>query len=182
MQQRKKANGCAITAVITLVVVVVIGSILIGSVVYVHQQGVKNADATNVALSTALAETPSASSAPTRSQIDALASSKITAAQSSSGIDSNYEPTDSQSSFTIGTKMYITYKAAGDAGYAVTKFYRDGDYDTQSQVLTIHSGSPGGYFSFTMNNPGQFVAAIYWCELSTCSDGSLAQVVNFSAS
>jgi hypothetical protein len=196
-QPQKKTNGCVIALVIVLVVFVVLGGTGITiAVIAAHNVSnainntVNNADATLTALPTidtsGLTPAPTTGSnggsAPTTGQVDANAASIITAAQTSSNVDSNGNPTDSKSSFSVGDTAYISFTSSGQSGYVLMKLYRDGNFDVQSDPLSMDASAPGGYFPVTINNPGQFVAGVYWCTQSDCSDAALARVVTFSAS
>lgn len=195
--QPKKRNGCVTALIITLVVVVlIIGGSIAASVYFFNktvstvstaipnfQATATTIDATANSILTPTTNTSSSGGAPTAGQIDPTAASNITSAQTASGIDSNYKPTNQKTSFNVGDTVYITYTAAGNAGYTMAKIYRDGQFDIQSDSpTTVHSGDTNGYFNLTVNNPGQFVVGIYWCTQSSCSDAALAQVVNFTVS
>ncbi len=194
-QQPKRKNGCIIALVIVLVIFVLAVGGVIAAVAYVgHQAGnvvaTANAQATaDQATSTSsngttpTATTGSSSGVPDSSQIDATAAANITGAQTSGSVDSNYKPTDPKTSFNSGDTVNITFTLAGHAGYAMTKIYRDGQFDVQSDSpLAVKSGVPNGVFPFTPSHTGQFVAGLYWCTQSDCSDAALAQVVNFTVS
>jgi hypothetical protein len=185
----KKMNGCVIALIIVLVFVFVIGGGIVAVVaVAANKVGgvISSAAATENAGLTAIATDGTTTSnapatAPDASQIDATAAQNITSATSASNVDSNAKPTDHQTSFTIGSTAYVAMDFAGNAGYAEVQLYRDGDYDVSSEVLQVDDGDVTGAFSFTINNPGSFVAGVYWCTQSDCSDAALAQIVNFTA-
>ena len=123
------------------------------------------------------------SGVPSSSQVDSTAAANITGAQTAGGVDSNNQPTDVKSSFTVGNTVYVTFTTAGHAGYITMKVYRDGQFDVQPDTpITMNSGDNVGAFTITLNNPGQFVVGLYWCTQSDCSDAALGQVTNFTAS
>jgi hypothetical protein len=183
-----------IALIVVLVIFVVVGGGIAAATVFVfHKVGstVSNAEATANADLSAIPTVPTltlptvtvpsnSGSAPTSSQIDPTAAKIITSAQTSSGVDSNGNPTDNQTNFTVGDDVYVSFDSTGQAGYVELTLYRDGNYDIKSDPLQLTDGEPGGYFPITVNNPGQFVAALYWCNQSDCSDAALGQLVNFT--
>jgi len=201
-QRPKKNNGCVIALVITLVVVfVIIGGIVAAGVFVFNrasnavstastslQSTVTSDEATATAAEATATNllTPSPSNSggvPDASQVNPTAAANITSAQTAASVDSNNRPTSPKTNFSVGNTVYITYTLAGNAGYATTKIYRDGQFDVQSDSpTTIPSGDTSEAFQLTVNNPGQFVAGIYWCTRSDCSDAALAQVVSFTVS
>lgn len=191
-QQPRRNNGCIIALVIVLVLFVLVVGGVIASVAYVAHQG-GNALATVNAQSTAdqatltsdltpTVTTGNGSGVPDAGQIDSNAAANITGAQTSGSVDSNFRPTDPKTSFNSGDTINITFTMAGNAGYAMTKIYRDGQFDVQSKPLTVQSGFTTGVFPFTPSHTGQFVAGLYWCTQADCGDAALAQVVNFTVS
>jgi hypothetical protein len=195
-QPAKKSNGCLIAVIVVLVIFVLVGGgIAAATVFFFHKVGntVTSAEATANADLSAIPTIPTISiptvttpgntgSAPTSGQVDPNAAKIITSAQTSSGVDSDGNPTDNQTSFDVGDDVYISFDSTGQAGYVQLALYRDGSYDIKSDPLQLTDGEPGGYFPVTVNNPGQFVAALYWCNKSDCSDAALGQLVNFTVS
>ena len=206
--KKKGPNGCVIAAIIVVAIVVLIGGGIV-AVIAVAANAVNKAtssynntmtsiNATSTAdMGTANAyltpttgsntgTTPTAGdsgSAPSASQIDPNAQANITSAQTSHGVDANYKPTHVTSNFTAGQTVDITVTFSGKAGYAIVKVYLNGSFDAKSDSpLTVQSGFATGDFPFTSSNTGNFVAGIYWCQKSDCSDAALAQVVNFTIS
>lgn len=199
-----KKRNTALTVVIVILVVVLVLCGGIGALVYVASS--RASTAVNQLYATATADiqtanadstaagndetptsgtTPSISSSPvpTTDQIQPSAAAHIVSAQSASNVNTTTGlPNDSQSTFSIGSTAYITFKVTSNGGYAETILFRDNAYDVTSDQLPIDSGNVNGYFPFTINNPGSFVAGVYWCTKSDCSDASLAQIVNFTAS
>ena len=194
MPPKKSNRGCVTAIIIAVVLFVVVVGGIIGLGVYgAHkaQQALATATTTLGQIPTVGSgddTTPTTSSSntgsvPSSSQIDANARANITSAQTSLGMDNDYKPTHIQSSFTIGDEVDITFTLSGKAGYAMVKLYRDNEFDIQSDSpLEVKSGYTNGAFPVTVNNPGSFVAGLYWCQQSDCSDAALAQVVNFSVS
>ncbi len=192
--QKPKGNrGCLIAVVIVLVLFVLIVGGVSAAGYYVYRQA-SNAVATvgsNVqtavpTIDASLSATPNTtntSSVPDTSQIDATAAANIPSAQTSGSIDSNFLPTDIKSNFNTGDTVNITFTLAGNAGYAMTKIYLNGQFHVQSPTpLTVKSGYTNGAFPFTPSTAGPYVAGIYWCTASDCSDAALAQIVNFTVS
>lgn len=191
----KKSNRGCVTAIIIVVVlfVVVVGGV-IGLGVYAANKGSQYLATATSALgnvptvgsgddTTPTASSSNSSGVPNASQIDANARAAIPSAQTSLGMDANYKPTHIQSTFSVGDEVDITVTFGGKSGYAMVKLYRDNEFDIQSDSpLQVDSDVPNGAFPVTVNNPGSFVAGLYWCELSSCSDAALAQVVNFTVS
>ncbi|HLI68698.1 MAG TPA: zinc ribbon domain-containing protein [Ktedonobacteraceae bacterium] len=201
-QQPKKSNGCVIAVVIVLVVFVLIIGSVVALVAYGINKGsqavatastnfqstITSANQTaTVAESTITSQltpaTGTGSGVPDPSQIDPTAHANITGAQTSAGMDSNYKPTHPTTNFATGSEVDITFTLAGNAGYATAKIYADGQLVAQPDTpLTINSGDTTGYFSYTPDTPGQYVAGLYWCTQSDCSDAALAQIVDFTVS
>lgn len=193
-QPPKKSNrGCVIAIVSVLVVLVLIIGGIVALVSYGANrasQAISNAQATLTAIPTIdFGTTPTAttgssgSGVPNAGQIDANAKANITSVQTSLGMDSNYKPTHIKTSFSTGDEVDITFTLAGNSGYAIAKIYRDGSFDIQSDSpLTVQSGFTNGAFPLTVNNAGAYVAGLYWCQKSDCSDAALAQVASFTVS
>ena len=180
--------------IVLVVVLLIVGGVVAAGVFLVNKgsQVVNSAAATANAELTALPTIDTSSPTPTpttastggvpdASQINPTAASKITGV--STALDSNGTAGSPQSSFHTGNVVDITFTVAGTSGYAITKVYRDGQFDIKSNSpLTIQSSDTSDAFSITVNNPGQYVAGIYWCTKSDCSDAALAQVATFSVS
>ncbi|HEV2655179.1 MAG TPA: hypothetical protein VGT82_09470, partial [Ktedonobacteraceae bacterium] len=136
--------------------------------------------ATSVAGTTAV--TP-ASGAPTINDVVPTASKIIFNPQTSSAIDSNYEPTKVATTFAPNKDMYLTFQedSQGKDGYIQVKWYSNGTLD-DARILKHSGKNDHGYFAHTFANAGPVEAALYWCTQATCSDAQLAQVVNFTVS
>ncbi len=198
--KKKGPNGCVIAIVIVLALVVLIGgglAVLVGVVFNKAKGVVSNLDATSTAImATANADlTPSggdgttpttgttASGLPSASQINPSAAANLKNAQTSSSVDSNYEPTHVTSVFTSSDTIYITYKLSGKAGYVIEKTYDNLTKDIVVQSQSPHkidSGDTNGYISFTSVDAGSYTTGLFWCNQSDCSDAALAGVVTFS--
>lgn len=187
--QKKKANGCVIALIIVLVVVVLgVGGVIAAGAFVLNKAN--NAVATTTSdfktavptISSELTPTAGTGSAPSSSQIDATAATMITSHQTTSGIDSDYLPVDSQSTFDTGDKVYVTFKTAGHDGYIISKWYLDGDEVLESSVVQDDDGNTNGYFSGTFEDSGSAVIGLYWCTKSDCSDAALAQVASVTIS
>lgn len=193
-QQPKKSNGCLIAAIITIsLVVLVIGGVVALASYSINRASTAishfNATATSSLSTVTSLDTPTADTSgntgemPSTSQIDSTARANIPVAQTSLGVDSNYRPTHVTSSFTSGQTVDIALVLSGHTGYVTVKIYLDGSYDTQSDSpLAVDDATVTADFPFTSVNTGDFVAGVYWCDLSSCSDAALAQVVEFTIS
>ena len=197
--KKKGPNGCVIAIIVVLALVVLIGgglAIAIGVVFNKAKGVVSSIDATSTAImATADADlTPSSgdgttpttgttSGIPGTGQIDPKASAYIMNVQSSSEVDSNYEPTHVTSIFSTDDTIYITYKLSGKAGYVIEKTYDNltGDVVIESQTPhKIDSGDTNGYISFSGGDVGSYTTGVFWCTKSDCSDAGLAGIVTFT--
>jgi hypothetical protein len=199
-QPKKRMNGCVMAIIIVAsIFILLVAGLITAGVVLANKAGtaITNINATTTAdIGTVNADltpttgsdgsTPTTStsgSVPSSSQIDPTAQANITGAQTSHGVDANYKPTDVTSTFTSGQTVDIAVTFSGTAGYAMVKVYLNGSFDTKSDSpLTVKSGYATGDFPFTSVNTGNFVAGVYWCQQSDCSDAALAQVVSFTIS
>jgi hypothetical protein len=170
---QKKSNSYIIALVVGLVVVVIIGGI-IAAVVSASHNGSNTAAS---ASPTAVATTPaSTGGVPNASQVDSTAASMIINHQVSSGVDSNNQPIDSQTTFNTGATIYVTFETAGQDGYILAKWYIGSQHAFDSDLLHDTSGNTIGYVSGYFNISGSAVIGLYWCTQSDCSDAALAQV------
>jgi len=201
-QPKKRMNGCVMAIIIVAsIFVLLVAGLITAGVVLANKAGtaITNINATTTAdMGTANADltpttgndgstptTSGSSSVPSSSQIDPTAQANITGAQTASGVDSNYRPTNVTSNFTSSDTIYITYTLAGKSGYTIEKTYdnSDGTMVTKTSTpYTIHSGDTVGYFSLTGGTSGSYTTGVYWCQQSDCSDAALAQVVSFTIS
>ncbi|GHO45504.1 zinc ribbon domain-containing protein [Ktedonospora formicarum] len=135
--------------------------------------------------------TSDTSQSPSGVPVNPEAAKIITNALTTSGIDSDYKPTNPTTSFTSGSTVYVTYNLhlsgtglnfdKGDKGYVYAIFYLDKSPIAKGD-LPIDRDSDRAYFSYKYSEAGQGQAEIYWCLESTCSDRQLAQVVAFTVS
>jgi hypothetical protein len=185
VQPQKKTNGCLIAFVIVLVIfVLVIGGIVATVAVVAKNAGTAINNSLTAVATYGTVTIPTVSGGSGLGATDPNAAAVITAAQSTSGVDSNQVATDSQTSFTTPVTMYIAVKLADNHsdGYARVKLYKNSTYDVESDILALPATYTTASFSFVINNPGLFSAGVYWCTKSDCSDAALGQVVTFTAS
>ncbi len=195
----KKNNGCIIAVVIVLVVIVLIVGGVVAAGAFLFNKGAQavatvgtgiDATATSIEATANSAEatansglTPTTGGIPDPSQIDPTAQANITGSKTSNGMDSNFQPTHPTITFSTGQEVDITFTLAGNAGYATAKIYRNGQFVAQPDTpLTVTSGDSNGAFTYTASDAGAYVAGLYWCTQSDCSDAALAQVVAFTVS
>ena len=140
----------------------------------------KNA-ASSVNSSTATVAT--ANGVPGSNDVVPAASKIIFDPQTSSAIDSNYQPTKVATTFTPNKDMYLTFQenSQGKDGYIQVKWYANGTLD-DARILKHSGQNDHGYFAHTFAASGPVEAALYWCTQATCSDAQLAQVVTFTIS
>lgn len=184
-QQPKSNRGCVIAAVIviTLFVLIVGGIATAGYIAYNAAHNAVTSITSQFGTTTAQPTTGTTNTnVPDPSQIDSNAASMIISAQSSSGIDSNFLPTDSQSSFNVGDTVYVTFKTAGNTGYIMSKWFQNGQDVADSSPIADTSGQTAGYFNHAFSASGSAVVGLYWCTQADCSDAALAQVVNVNVS
>ena len=121
---------------------------------------------------------------PSGNTIDPTAASIITSAKTAVGIDSNFYPTTVANTFTTQQTIYVTFNLnLKTTGYAIGKWYLNGQYLFKDQVLSLDKTTyDHGYFpsSSHYSGAGQGSVELYWCTKSDCSDARLADVVNFT--
>lgn len=132
----------------------------------------------------AVTPTTGSNTSPSGNAIDPNAASIITGAKTASGIDSNFYPTKTANTFTTQQTIYVTFNLnLTTTGYAVARWYLDGQYLFKDQVLALDKTTyDHGYFpsSSHYSGAGQGSVELYWCRVSDCSDARLADVVNFT--
>jgi len=131
------------------------------------------------------APTTASGGAPSGLPIDPTAASIITSIKSTSGIDSNYKPTNVTSTFQTNTTIYVTYNLNlnGSTGYVEIKWYADGQVGATKIFNANQANYANGEFSITYTQATQQAAAeLYWCTQSDCSDAALAGYVSFTVS
>jgi len=205
-------SGCSTAAIIVLVVLLVLvcgGGILGGVVWYTQfQQAQTNAKATIAAINddtnatataiddnatatastAALTPTPyppyNESNPPSGVNFSGTAQHIITYAQMASQLNSHYQPTELQSVFQTGQKVYLAYHWAniGYSGYVYMIWYYNGRSigSVRSDFISTNYSSYDGYSTDSFEEPGQGAIEVYWCAKSDCSDRLLAWVRPFS--
>jgi len=181
--QPKKTNGCLIAFIIVLVIFLLVGGGITAFVVYaVNTAGSAIKDGLSTV--TSITVTVPSSEYEYLGPIDPTAQSYITKATTASDVDTDYKPVDSKSIFNGGDKVYITatYEPA-KKGYAKAKIYQEGKFILESDPLDIPADTYYAYFSFTSEpttDQGSWVAALYWCNTSSCSNAVLAKTLPFT--
>lgn len=190
-QQPPKSNrGCVTALIIVLVLVVLVVGGVVAATAYVFNKASHAVATVSSSVQTAvptinasLSATPNTNtgSAPTASQIDPNAATRIFGTQTSSGVN-DVSPVDTQTTFHTGDKIYVTFKTTGAKGYILAKWYLDGEYAFANDVLSNQDGERAGYVAGYFNLSGTAVIGLYWCTQSDCSDAALAQVVTATVS
>jgi hypothetical protein len=142
---------------------------------------------TAVATSTPLAN----STAPSGNAIDADAAQIVTNPETSSAVDTNTLEAPSgtvTSTFKVNAPIYVIFhldatkfSTSTETDYVNVRFYTGSTSIVQNSPLQIKAYETVGYFEakyYTATTAG--AAEIYWCHVSNCSDGKLAQVVHFT--
>jgi len=210
-QQRSSCSVATILVLVVLLIIVCGGLLLGGGIWYVQTQHANatmtaivddaNATATSAednATATADAGTATAQLTPTPyppyneskppSGVDfsGLAQQIVPTAQMASQLNSQYEPTELQSVFPPGQKMYIAYHwvNVGYSGYVYTIWYFNGQEVThyRSSYISTAYSYYNGYVSYSIFQDGQGAVEVYWCSKSDCSDRLLAWVRPFTIS
>ncbi|GLV57276.1 hypothetical protein KDH_41120 [Dictyobacter sp. S3.2.2.5] len=109
------------------------------------------------------------------------AASIILHAQTSSGIDANYNPVNPGKNFAVGQKIYISFdiQTKTKRGYIEVKWY-SGKHIKDADMFAHDPANSSGYFSTYYNAPAPGAAELYWCTRANCSDAQLAQVLTFT--
>jgi hypothetical protein len=120
---------------------------------------------------------------PSGATIDPAAAAIVSKAQTSSAIDSNYNPTQVTSNFKTGQNVYVTFNLTtnGQSGYVEAKLYSGTTY-SGNKILTVQPNFDHGYFTVTLNQPSTGTTELYWCMQSNCNDAKLATFVTFNVS
>jgi hypothetical protein len=183
----KKRSKVGLIVGISLLVFVLLCGGLIALFAYIGKNAASSvtSTATSVA-STSTVSTPGAtpaSNVPTTNDVVPAASKIIFNPQTSSAIDSNYQPTKVATTFAPNKDMYLTFQedSQGKDGYIQVKWYSNGTLD-DARILKHSGQNDHGYFAHTFTDAGPVAAALYWCTQATCSDAQLAQVVTFTVS
>lgn len=144
-----------------------------------------NNDATSTAYAISLTPTPyppySESNPPSNMDFSGTAQSILTNAQIASAVYSDNQPKTISSHFRPYDHVYLTYNlTAGHTGYAMAKWYSQGDNGNEGDVQPLDGREGPGYFSATYYDAGQGAVELYWCGKSDCSDRQLAWVRPFT--
>ena len=120
-------------------------------------------------------------SVPTNSDVVPTAAKILFGVQTSSAINSNYDPTHVTTTFATGKYVNLTFHvdSLGKNGYIKVRWYENGQ-EVDSNILAHHAQNDHGYFGESFTSAGSGNAALYWCTKSDCSDEQLAQVVGFT--
>ncbi len=161
------------------------------AVLYEIGKNVSNTTTTTTGTATTTNATPASTSTnstpasnatgPSGQTIVPAAAAIITDAKASSSIDSNYQPTNPTTTFTVNQNVYVTFNLhLTQKGYAEVKWYVDGTLG-KSKILPLQDTTySDAYFSETYLKASNGTAELYWCTQSDCSDAQLAAVVNFT--
>jgi flagellar basal body-associated protein FliL len=171
---KKRSKVGLIIGIVVLALV-----LLCGGVIFAAVQLGKGAS-TTIKNSIATATTAT-SNVPANSDAVPAATKILFGAQTSSAVDSNYNPTKVTTTFVTGKDVDLTFQvnSAGKDGYIKVQWFEDGQ-QVASDILQHHAANDHGYFGQTFDAAGSGAAALYWCTKSNCSDAQLAQVVSFS--
>jgi hypothetical protein len=125
--------------------------------------------------------TTTTSNVPANSDAVPAATKILFGLQTTSAVDSNYEPTNVTTTFAAGKDVDLTFKvnSAGKNGYIEVRWY-EGGQEVASDILKHSAQNDHGYFGQPFAAAGNAAAALYWCTTSNCSNAQLAQVVNFT--
>lgn len=118
---------------------------------------------------------------PSNNDAVAAASAIISQVQTSSAVDSNYNPTTTASTFTVQQRIYVTFQinSNGSDGYIEGRWFLNGQR-VYTYTFKHSAANTQGYFSIPYNRAGNGAIALYWCTKADCSDAQLAQVVQFT--
>lgn len=198
-----RRSGCstAVVIVLVLLLILVCGGTAFGGGLLITRH---NANATATSLSDDVTGTASAatytaaltptayppyteSNSPSGADFSEAAQQVIPSAQLANAIDSNYRPTQLQSSFQGGQTIYLVYKwTQGYTGYVQTRWYLNGEMKAESTSRYINQYATGyGYMSdsfYSYGNTGQGAIEVFWCQDAGCDHGGLAWVRPFSVS
>jgi hypothetical protein len=120
---------------------------------------------------------------PTSASIVPAAAQILSGAQTSSSVDSNYNPTNVTTTFATNSDVDLTFQidSAGQNGYIQVKWYEDGQ-QVYTDILPHKAANNQGYFGETYLVAGAGAATLSWCTKADCSDAQLAQIVTFTIS
>ncbi len=178
----KRRSKVGLIVGISLLVLVLLCGGIIALFAYIGKNAASTVNSTATSVAGTAAVTP-ASGVPGTNDVVPAASKIIFNPQTSSAIDSNYEPTKVATTFAPNKDMYLTFQedSQGKDGYIQVKWYSNGTLD-DARILKHSGQNDHGYFAHTFTDTGPVEAALYWCTQATCSDAQLAQVVTFTIS
>jgi flagellar basal body-associated protein FliL len=187
-QKPKSHVGIIITIITIALVVLCIG----GSVIANYVSSKSDQSITTRVIPTTTNTNPALTDeSPSGTAIDPQAAAIITNPQTVSKIDkTTFAPIKGTATSTFKTNevIYITFDlnthnidVANGTDYINALFYIGSTNIVTDDPFQVKATYNDGYFSATYYKPTTAGAAeIYWCHTSTCSDGKLAQVINFT--
>ena len=187
-RQKPKSHVGLIIAIIAIALVVLcIG----GSVIANHKSSKSDQSITTQVTPTTANTTPALTEkSPSGTTIDPQAAAIIINPQTVSKIDKvTFAPIKGSATSTFKTNqvIYVTFDldtrnidVANETDYIDALFYIGSTNIVKADPFKVKATYNDGYFSATYFKPTTAGAVeIYWCHTSTCSDGKLAQVINF---
>ena len=118
---------------------------------------------------------------PSGNTIVPSAAAIITGAQSATGIDKNYYPTGTSTTFKVNQSVYITFNLKlPQTGYVQSKWYVDNVFGAGKILSLDKIDFTHAYFVNTYKIAATGTVELYWCTKSDCSDAQLASVVTFT--
>lgn len=102
--------------------------------------------------------------------------------QTSTDVDSNYNPTHVTSTFTTSQTVYVTFdiNSGNQDGFIEAKWYNNGQLLNDRSFAHTHTHNVGLFSKSYTTATNTGVVELYWCTQSNCSDAQLAQVVHFT--
>jgi flagellar basal body-associated protein FliL len=164
-----------------LIIGIVLGAVLLVCVGAAILVGVIANQAGKTVISTAT-KVAGSTGAPSGKAIVPSAAAILSNPQTSTDVDSNYNPTHVTSTFTTNQMVYVTFDidSGSQDGFIEAKWYADGQLLSDRSFAHTHTHNVGlfSHTYTTATNSG--VTELYWCTQSNCSDAQLAQVVHFT--
>jgi hypothetical protein len=123
--------------------------------------------------------------APSGLTIDPTAASIITNPQTASAVNTNTaKPTKLAKTFAVASEVYVTVdlNTNGKTGYIQAKWYAGNTRVHSSKILNITPNDTNAYFGWPFDSATLGTTEFYWCTQKDCSDGKLANIVNFTVS
>lgn len=184
---KKKSKVGLIIGISLLAVVLLCGGLIVAAAQLGKNTAsklVSSIDATATAVANDTSNTGNSSTTsnvPSSNDVDPAAAKILTAAQTSDGVNTDYQPTHITSTFATDKDVDLTFQvnSAGKDGYIEVKWYQSGQ-QVHSDILQHHAQNDHGYFGYSFTSSGDSVGALYWCTKADCSDEQLAQVVKFT--